>query len=438
MLTLASFVLLAFAIPSSALASEGISERLGNMAVTDPFDGSADGVSNFSSETSWPVLSWASGSTPKGADASNGWHPTAAYPTANGAYFASAIGNGGLGLAAKATMASKPNAVGRSFSVWLDMNPETNRWGYQLKFTCTSNETNTYEVQLVRWINGSAAVLASKSGYSFAQGSSLALVDEGASVSAWTNTGTGFARIVSASDVTFNSGNTAVEGSGNATRLTNFAFGQLQEKGNIGSLPVVDSFSTAETPLSDGGLFRTLAWSYGGESGTGHVVEGGGWTSTFAYPTINGAYWWNYTDGRTGDTGSGDGVGATIKAGPGGSGHYFSLWLNMPKPASLRTGYQARFLETSPGKYEVTVSKWFAGTQTVLASQAGISIPPNSRVELVHQADQWVEVWASASEFFEPLVIEEDTSYMSGYFGLDAASNEVRLTDLRGGQLPPF
>ena len=52
-------------------------------------------------------------------------------------------------------------------------------------------------------------------------------VDQGSTVSAWTNTGSGFSQLLSASDSAFSGGKSAVEGSGNITRLKNFKVGSL-------------------------------------------------------------------------------------------------------------------------------------------------------------------------------------------------------------------
>jgi hypothetical protein len=82
-------------------------------------------------------------------------------------------------------------------------------------------------VHAAKWQSGSQTVLASQSSYTFANGNSFAVVDQGSAVSAWANTGSGFSQLLSASDSSFSSGKPAVEGSGNITRLTNFKAGTL-------------------------------------------------------------------------------------------------------------------------------------------------------------------------------------------------------------------
>jgi RHS repeat-associated protein len=207
-----------------AASLSATAEQLAGMPVTEPFNGGTESLANFSSK--WSTLGWAGGSTPKGSDTTTGWRPVDAYSTVNGAYYNPTITDTGPGIAAVATMAVNPGSTSRYFSVWLDMpTPTGTKAGYELRFTDTA--TNTYEVKLSKWVSGTQTVLASRSSYPFANGNSFALVDQGGTVSAWTDTGSGFAQLLSAADSTFSGGNAGVEGSGNITRLTNFKLGSL-------------------------------------------------------------------------------------------------------------------------------------------------------------------------------------------------------------------
>lgn len=203
----------------------GTGAQLASMAVTEPFDGSSSSLANFSSN--WAALGWASGSTPKGEDTTTGWRAVAAHPTVNGAYYNSTITDSGSGVATVATMAVNPgSSTSRYFSAWVDMGtPSSTRAGYELRFTVVA--TNSYSVTLSKWQSGSQTVLASQPSYSFVNGNSFAVVDQGGTVSAWINTGSGFGQLLSASDSAFSSGKSAIEGSGNITRLTTFKTGSL-------------------------------------------------------------------------------------------------------------------------------------------------------------------------------------------------------------------
>jgi Ca2+-binding RTX toxin-like protein len=422
-------------------ASSPVASELAAMALTDPFNATNNAVSNFS--TKWSVLGWAAG---KGEDRTNGWGASSAYPVINGAYFSPNVADVGTGVADIVTVASGPgnNFPSRYFSLWLDLQtPSSTRSGYQLRFVQTS--LNVYEVILAKWSAGTETVLATKTGYSLAAGSSVALVDEGSSVAAWTNTGSGFTQILAAADGSFSGGNGGVEASGNESRLTNFKIGQLlpaaaNMSAALGALRLDDAFATTETPLSGGGAWAALSWDYASANRTGRVVAGEGWGPVDPWESgeaINGAYW---TKATFADTGAGDAVAATLKVRPGLAARHFELLLNMPNPASARSGYELRFTEPSAGTgtYTVTLVKWVSGTATTLASQANVSLAIGGRFGLADKAGV-LSVWtAGATGEFTQLLSASDTTYQSGYLGIAGGGNFERLASFRGAQLPPF
>ena len=406
---------------------------LEGMAVTDPFNGTTSAVSNFSSN--WSALGWAS---EKGLDRTTGWGPSNAYPTVTGAYYAPTVSDVGSGVADVATMSENPSLESRYFSLWLDMStPSSTKSGYELTFTDQS--TNTYEVKLSKWVSGTQTVLASKSSYTFNNGNSFALVENGGKVSAWTNTGSGFTELLSASDTTFTSGESGVEGAGNITRLTKFKVGELltpvaNTSAALATLALNDSFAVNESPLSDGGAFAALEWDNStSEHNTGQVASG--WGPYDAYSTINGAYWKKTSFA---DTGAGDAVAAKLTKNPEITSRYFALWLNMPNPASARSGYEVRFKETSTNAYEVVLAKWQSGTETVLASKANYMFTTGSLLALGDN-DGTVSVWTkTGSEEYTQLLSAADSTYTSGYTGIEGSGNFERLTEFRGGPLPPL
>jgi len=200
---------------------DGTAERLSEMAISEPFNGSAASVANFNSN--WAKLGWASG---KGEDLASGWRSSASYPAVQGAFSNTTLSDE-KGAAVVATMATNPGSGERGFSLSLDMGSPTgaSRSGYELHFTYVSS--NSYSVALAKWSGGTKTPLASKTGVTFANGNSLALVDKGSSVSAWVKTGSSYSELLSASDSTFSSGTAGVEAAGSTTRLTNFKLGSL-------------------------------------------------------------------------------------------------------------------------------------------------------------------------------------------------------------------
>jgi Ca2+-binding RTX toxin-like protein len=206
------------------LLPPGISGQLTAMAVTEPFDGSPASLADFA--VNFQALGWASGTVPEGEVSATGWQPADPFPTLNGAFYVPTLSNSGSGLATVATLAREPGTDGGHFSLWLDIpSPQGARAGYELRFTREGQ--GTYEVTLSRWQAGAQSVLASRSGFALAEGDSLALVDLGSTVSAWTDTGPGFAEVLSVTDASFDGGNAGMEGSDSGARLVDFKFGAL-------------------------------------------------------------------------------------------------------------------------------------------------------------------------------------------------------------------
>jgi hypothetical protein len=195
------------------------------LPVRDPF---ATNESPLSGGGAWAALNWDnSGSGHNTGRVEGGWGPYDAYSTINGAYWTKAsFADTGAGDAVSALLYAKPNGTSRYFSLWLDApSPASARSGYELRFTETSS--GVYEVVESKWVSGTKTALATKTGYSFATNSLFALVDKVGTVSTWTKTGSEYTQLLSASDSTFTSGYTGIEGSGNITRLKEFRSGPL-------------------------------------------------------------------------------------------------------------------------------------------------------------------------------------------------------------------
>ncbi len=410
--------------------------QLGAMPVTHPFNGSSSSLADFASK--WSALGWAVGPPPKGEDSLSGWRPVEAFPSPAGAYYNPSLTDTGEGVAAVATLSGAPTIAERYFSLWLDMNAPTaaTRDGYELRFTEVSS--NSYTVTLSKWVKGVQTVLASKSAYGLPVGSSVAIVDQGSTVSAWTDTGSGFGQVLTATDSAYAGGNAGVEGAGNILRLSNFRAGVpvpavANMSAALSALKLNDSFATNQTPLTGGGNWAALQWAssaYGYPTGW----VSGGWGPYDAFSTINGAFWQpnSFTD-----TGSGTAVAATLTSNATIAERYFSLWLDMPTPASTRSGYELRFTETASNIYSVTLSRWQSGTKTLLASKTGYSMPVKSQFALVDKGGT-VSAWVKNGGEFLQVLTAADTTFASGYTGIEASGNIIRLTDFRSGPLPPF
>jgi hypothetical protein len=219
----AALTLIALAgLSASAGAATTVAQKIAALPTIQPFNGEATSLSQFGA--SWSQVGFA---VEKGRDTTAGWRPPWAYPNVNGAFYGAASYTATTGGAAAAvTMAAGPATTSRTFSLWLDMpSPGSAKTGYELRFTSESEEAFT--VVLAKWTAGSQTVLASQANVTLANGGALAIADEGATVSAWTNRGAGFTQLLSASDSAFGAGRVGISASGNVTRLTGFEAGQL-------------------------------------------------------------------------------------------------------------------------------------------------------------------------------------------------------------------
>jgi len=214
-------------------------------------------------------------------------------------------GASGTAPATVATMTQDPALTERYFSLWLDMpTPAGARAGYELSFELTS--ADTYDVTLSGWQGGSESVLESESAVAFADGDSLALVDEGATVSAWTDTGSGFAQLLSAGDGTFGEGRAGLYGAGNIVRLADFRAGELDASSDtaaqLAALPLTEPFDGTEA--SDERFqseWSTLGWAGGGTPKGADTTSG--WRPVDAFASAANGAFYNQSLGGSGGEG---------------------------------------------------------------------------------------------------------------------------------------
>lgn len=383
----------------------------------------------------WTQLAWASSKGQvAGSGTSGGWGPVEGFPIVHGAYWnPTTFADTGSGVAVAATLSVSPSATERWFSLWLDTpEPALAQSGYELRFTNVDN-ANRYDVTLSKWVSGIRTVLARSSGYTLPPQSSFALVDTGATVTVWTDTGTGYRQLLTTTDATFSSGYVGIEGAGNITRVRQFRAGapvQSETSAKLGSLSVVEAFATEENPLSGGGRWTQLSFATGGTGRVAGSGEAGGWGPSSSYPTVNGAYW---NAARYADEGSGAAVAGTLSVSPGSSERWCSLWLSMPEPGSAQSGYELRFTQTATANtYNVTLAKWVAGTRTTLATASSYAFAAQSSFALVDKGGT-VSAWIDTGSGFFQLLSASDATYSRGYAGIAGAGNFTRIRNFRAG-----
>ncbi len=399
-------------------ASAGTAEEINALSTLDALNRSESPLSNGGK---WSALSWAAG-TATGADTTSGWGPSNAFPTVNGAYWNPSAFSDKTGDAAAITMQISPGNIERYVALWLNMtSPGSAKSGYQLRWTYVS--ANTYSVTLSKWSSGAQTVLASNASVTIPTGTTMAISDTGGTVTAWQGSGGSLSSVLSASDSTYVSGYAGIEGSGNISRSVNFKAAPLSGSAKM-ETAVLDSLERNEVPLATGKWSKS-SWA---------SEIGGAWMGSYrGYGSSGGlaGAWWNpssFSDAQGGDL-----VAGTVGTGAPNAGEYLGLWLNMPSPGSARSGYEARFTGTngSASNYKAELSKWVSGTRTVLASKEGFSLAAGTTIGLT-DAGGTVSL-STGTSAMTPLLTTSDSTYASGYAGLEVNGGAGTIYNFRAG-----
>ncbi len=404
---------------SSAPASASTAEEINVLPTLDALNRTENPLSNSGK---WSTLFWASGA---GQDTSTGWAPTSGAPTINGAYWNPTTFSDKTGAAAAITLAVAKGGSGQSQALWLDMPaPGSTKTGYQLRLVCGNHDAE-YTVKLFKWTSGSESQLASTgSAISIPSGTTVAISDTGGTVTAWKGTGGSLTSFLSASDSTLSSGYAGIEGViTTASRQTNFKAGNLVG-GAITGVSVLDNLERQEVPIATG-KWTKPSWP---------TSFGGAWCCSpykgYGGSGLSAAYW-NPSVFST--SGEGALVAATVGSGSPAVGEYLAQRLDMPKPGSERSGYESRFegVNGSASNYKVTISKWVGSTRTVLATKEGFSLAVGTTMTLTDVGGS-IALWTGTSSF-TPLLSATDTTYTSGYAGLDVNGGAGTEYNFRAG-----
>lgn len=414
---------------STSPASAGTADEVAALPTLDPLNRVEDPLSNGGK---WAALNWAGGTKKTGRDTGNGWGPYDAHPTINGAYWTPASFDDKSGSAASLTMQTSPGSVGRHLALWLGMpSPGSAKSGYQLRWTYASS--TSYTVTLSKWSAGTETVLGSSSGVSIPTGTTLAISDTGATVTAWKGSGGSLTSLLSASDSTYASGYAGIEGSGNLSRSTDFKVGSLISY-KLANLPLTDPLNRAEEPLSNDSKWTALNWASGTKPTGKDTIEG--WGSVDAFPTVNGAYW-NWNDGILSDAGGWDAATLSMQKAPNTYDHSTAVWLNMPDPAAAKSGYALRWsMNWDTTTYTLALEKWVSGTKTVLDWEY-VNISPGQTMALVDEGGTVSAMMGSGTNF-EQVLSASDSAHSSGYAGIEGAGTTARHASFRAGSLTSY
>jgi RHS repeat-associated protein len=378
----------------------------------------------------WSALAWDTSKTGNntGRDTTEGWSPYDGAPVINGAYWNPSAFNDKPGSAAEITQ----QAPGAAAALWLDMpNPGSVQSGYQVYWEKNPNPATTYTVSLVRWSSGSQKTLATNTSVTVVSGTTFAIADTGGKVTVWQGTnGSVASSILSANDSTYSSGYAGMEARGTGARLPNFKAGALLGRGMSGA-SILDNLERQEAPLANGKWSKT-SWA----SAIGNASCCATYRGYSSSSGLSAAYWnqKTFSEGQGGDF-----VAATVGTGSASAGQYLGLWLNMPTPGSARSGYEARFegVNGSASNYKVQLSKWVAATRIVLATKEGFSLPVGTTMALTESGGSLV-LWTGKSSF-TPLLSASDSTFSSGYAGLEVNGTSGSAYNFKAGRVaePP-
>jgi sugar lactone lactonase YvrE len=381
----------------------------------------------LSNEGQWASLGW--GSKKTGKATTEGWSPTSTSPTLDGAYWkprqASDVAGGGE--AAAVTQEATSGSTGQVSALWLDMpNPVSAKTGYRL--TWTRDAEGTYTLNLEKINAGTETSLGEVKKVKIPKGTRVAIVDLGESVMAWVGTSTTLEPVISAKDSAFSIGYAGLEGNGSSTRLTNFQIGTFEPSPVLQYQPVLANLISefeSQVPLSEGGKWSKPSWV----ANTGVLSSYSSSWHAFNPTKVAGAgksaAYWNSSSFSSSTRG--DVVAANVWNFPNSEYvRHQALWLNMPTPASAKTGYEVSWTRTEPGgpKAEYVLSRWDAGKQTVLASRKDVPI----EVINVYLMDKngLLTVWvANSANTCILQLVANDTTYTSGYAGIAADGEEA-------------
>jgi len=198
------------------------------------------------------------------------------------------------------------------------------------------------------------------------------------------------------------------------------------EAAEVSAVPVVDPLNRTESSLSNSGKWTALNWSSGTVKAGQDTTSG--WGPSDAFAAVNGASW-----ATSIPSGTKSAAGVTLNVSPGNAERYVSVWLDMPSPGSAKSGYQLRWTLVSGSEtYAVKLSKWAAGTETILASNASVSIPSGTRL-MISDNGGTVTAWKGTSAPLASLLSAADSTYSGGYAGIEGSGNISRSLDFRSG-----
>lgn len=191
----------------------------------------------------------------------------------------------------------------------------------------------------------------------------------------------------------------------------------------VAGLTLRDALNRSEKPLSNGGKWSALHWAT--DSPQAGVDYTSGWSPYEIYPYIGGAYW---------ATSFAQPAGASVKmpVSTGLENRHQAIWLDMSSPGTTESGYELSWTYKTATSYTLELSKWVSGTQTELAS-VSTAISEGSSLAISDEGSV-VKAWIGSGGTFSSVLSATDSTYSSGYSGIEASGINGHLTEFKAGQ----
>lgn len=198
----------------------------------------------------------------------------------------------------------------------------------------------------------------------------------------------------------------------------------------IASLSTLDSLQRSEAHLSNGGKWAAASWATDEFSLTGSA-SGEGWSPSEAYPEVSAPYWSESSFSER------SAAAVTLADGPDNMSRYVALWLDMPSPSTAKSGYELTLTVVPAGgsEYNVKLSKWSAGSETVLASASAVTVADGTTLA-ISDTGSTVTAWEGSGGSLSSTLSAADSTFSSGYAGIDGSGNRTLLTNFKAGHLP--
>jgi len=206
------------------------------------------------------------------------------------------------------------------------------------------------------------------------------------------------------------------------------SFKALNVQAAVEALPLVQPFDASTGSQSNfASKWGTLGWANG--SPAKGLETSGGWGPSSAFPTVAGTY---YTT-SLGGAGKMPAAAVTMNISPGIAERYFSLWIDATSPtATTRSGYEMRATFLGSASYSLVLSRWVSGTRTVLASIPSTPYLPGAAIALVDEGSA-VSFWGLIGGSASNMLSASDSTFSSGYAGVEGAGNFTRLGSFKAG-----